>query len=93
MSAIWPDLESPFMEAVRRSDETHDGQPVFDVINRREKSVLAVVFWYRPWARFCCRANSDQVVFSDDCLDALSAFCRALTKAARERAESVVNSE
>jgi len=84
MSNIWPRLKSPFMEDVPRQNEKHDGQPVFDVVNRRERDVLGMVFWYRPWGRFCFRANSDQVIFSDDCLDALSAFCKALTKEARD---------
>lgn len=46
-------LNSPYMQAIRRPDDTHEGRPVFDVISRRQRIVLAKVFWYRPWKRFC----------------------------------------
>jgi len=55
MSAAWSDLTSPFMEAVLRADANHDGQPIFDVVNRRRKSVLGMACWYRPWRRLGVR--------------------------------------
>jgi len=69
------------MQAIRRPDDTHEGRPVFDVISRRQRIVLAKVFWYRPWKRFCWCANENggnDIVWSDDCSDAIGAFCREL---------------
>lgn len=34
-------LNSPYMQAIRRPDDTHEGRPVFDVISRRQRIVLA----------------------------------------------------
>lgn len=81
-------LNSPYMQAIRRPDDTHEGRPVFDVISRRQRIVLAKVFWYRPWKRFCWCANENggnDIVWSDDCSDAIGAFCRELNVEFRPR--------
>jgi hypothetical protein len=44
---------------------------------------IAYLEWYAPWMRYVMNSES-AVVFSHDCLDAISEFCRKLTSDAKD---------
>jgi len=81
VSSEWPEIESRFMFSLRHPED-FDGRPLFGVMNKRQRTLLAEVFWYAPWRQFCFRTASSKVVISHECAESLAAFCKALTERA-----------
>lgn len=48
-------------------DASHNGRPVYDILNRRAGTVLGQVFWYQSWRQWCARFDED-AAWSHDCL-------------------------
>ncbi len=72
-----PPINSKFLR-VELTPEIVHAKAVVNILNARSGSELAKVFWYGPWKRFCWMQAAQNVVFSDDCSDAIGKFCREM---------------
>lgn len=57
---------------------------IYNVLNRRSRGVLGEIRWYPAWRQYCFIPNNGyELVFSDGCLDDLSAFIKDMEAARR----------
>lgn len=75
-------LNSPYMR-VEEQAKPHKGKKYYQVLNQKSGAILALVFWYPSWRRYCWTQYTDGIVWSGDCSAAMGQFCEDLTAEAK----------
>lgn len=56
---------------------THEGKPLFSIVNKRSNEAIGQVFWYGLWRQWTVRFREDSV-WSQDCLADVREFIQRL---------------
>ena len=55
-----------------------EAKPLYECVNIKSGSVLAKIFWYKPWKQYCFTQAEQNVVFNDGCLSNIIDFIKEL---------------
>ena len=66
-----------FIRLSKDTEVTHEGKPVYWILNKRAGASIGQLFWYTPWRKWCARFKED-TVWSEDCLADVRKFIRTL---------------
>jgi len=56
---------------------THEGKPIYWIVNKRGKDTIGQIFWYPTWGLWAARFKKDSV-WSEDCLADVREFIKGL---------------
>lgn len=62
-----------FISMWRNRDELHEDRPVYRVRNNKGGEQIAMIFWYKPWNKYCF-TSQPQCIFDNKCLKDILSF-------------------
>jgi hypothetical protein len=69
---------SKFLEFKKADGQHFNGKQLYNVFNRKNKSLLATVFYYPPWKKYCFTQSDQGIVFDSICLKEIIIFMEFL---------------